>query len=88
MLGLPFGLKPINLNTYIGQQNNMKTSYCVHRMTEHYFPLKNQSIKTQLLSNQGVHMGRFQRSDVTAAPRTHTSEVTFSKFQFQSTCYE
>ena len=33
-------------------------------------------------------MGRFQRSDVTAAPRAHTSDVTFSKFQFQSAYYE
>ena len=30
-------------------------------------------------------MGPLQRSDVTAAPRAHTSDVTFSKFEFQST---
>ena len=39
-------------------------------------------------SNPGVHMGRLQRSDVTAAPRAHTLDVTFSKFQFQSTSHE
>ena len=60
---------------------------------EHYFPLKNQSIQTQLRvlaprSRPGVQMGQFLRSDVTAAPRAHTSDVTFSKFQFQSTWYE
>ena len=33
-------------------------------------------------------MGRFQRNDVTVVPRAHTSDVTFSKFQFQSTGYE
>ena len=49
------------------------------------FLLKYQSIQTQLRvlaprSNPGVHMGRFQQSDVTAAPRAHTSDVTFSKF--------
>ena len=56
-------------------------------MTEHYFPLKIPSIQTQLrvlapISNQGVHvhMGQLQRSDVTTAPRAHTSDVTFSKF--------
>ena len=62
-------------------------------MTEHYFPLKYQSLQAQLRvlaprSNPGVQMGRFQRSDATAAPRAHTSDVTCSKFQFQSTCYE
>ena len=57
------------------------------------FRKKYQSIQTQLRviaprSRPGVQMGRFQRSDVTAAARAHTSDVTFSKFQFQSTCYE
>ena len=58
--------------------------YYAQKMTEHYFPLIFQSIQTQLRvlaprSNPGVHMGRFQRSDVTAAPRAHTSDATFSK---------
>ena len=33
-------------------------------------------------------MDRFKRSDATAAPRAHTSDVTSSKFQFQSTGFE
>ena len=62
-------------------------------MTEHSFPLKYQSIQILLRvvaprNNPGVHMGRLQRSDVTAASRAHTSDVTFSKFQFQSACFE
>ena len=62
-------------------------------MMDHYFLLKYQYIQTQLrvlapMINPEVQMGRFQRSDVTAAPRAHTSDVTFSKFKFQSTCYE
>ena len=64
-------------------------------MMEHYFPLKYQSIQTQLRvlaprNNPGVHLGQFQQSDLTAAPRAHTctSDVTNSKFQFQSTCYK
>ena len=49
------------------------------------FLKKYQSFQTQLRvlaprSDPGVRMGRFQRSDVTAAPRAHTSDVTFSKF--------
>ena len=57
------------------------------------FRKKYQSFQTQLRvldprSNPGVQMGRLQQSDVTAAPRANTSDVTFSKFQFQSTCYE
>ena len=46
---------------------------------------KYQSTQTQLRvlalrSNPGVQMGRFPRNDVTAVPRAHTSDVTFSKF--------
>ena len=33
---------------YIAQRNNIKTSNYFHRMTEHYFPLKIQSIQAQL----------------------------------------
>ena len=62
-------------------------------MAEHNFNYKYQSILTQLrvlaqIINPGVQMGRFQRNDVTAAPRAHTPDVTFSKFKFQSACYE
>ena len=34
ILGLPFGLKPI------AQRNNIKTSYYVQRMRDHYYQLK------------------------------------------------
>ena len=49
------------------------------------FRLKYRSNQTQLRvlalrSNPGVHVRRFQQSDVTAAPRAHTSDVTFSNF--------
>ena len=78
---------------FLAQQNNIKTSNYVQRMMEHYFPLRCQSIQTQLLvlalrSNPGVQMGLFQRNDVTAVPRAHMSDVSFSKFQFQSTFCE
>ena len=54
-------------------------------MIAHYFPLKTQSIQTQVgvlapRSNPVVQMGRFQRSGVTATPLAHMSDVTFSKF--------
>ena len=63
---------------YIAQRNNVKTSYYVKRITSHYFPLKIQVLASR--SNPGVRMGRFQRSDVTAAPRARASGVIFSKF--------
>ena len=80
---------------YIAQRNNIKTSYYVQRMTEHYFrskiPINSNQTQLQVLaprSNPGVHMDQSQLCDVTAGLRAHTSDVTFSKFQFQSTCYE
>ena len=57
-------------------------------MMKHYFPLKKyQPFQTQLRvltlrSNPGVQTGLLQQRDVTAAPRAHTSDVTFSKFNF------
>ena len=59
-------------------------------MAEHYFPLKIpiNSNTTTSCSNPGLNMGRFQRSDVPAAPRAHTSDVPFYKFQFQPACYD
>ena len=52
-------------------------------MTEHFFPLKHQSIQTQQRvlapkSNLGVEMGPFQWGDVTVAPRAYTSDDAFS----------
>ena len=35
-----------------------------------------------------VQMGQFQQNDVAATHRAHTSDVTFSKYQIQSTCYK
>ena len=54
-------------------------------MIENYFPLKipiNSNTPTSFSPEKqpGVQMGRFPRNDVTAAPRAHTSDVTFPKF--------
>ena len=74
----------------IAQQNNIRTSYYVHKMMEHYFPLKipiNSNTNSREKQPRAI-MGLFQLSDVMAAPSAHMPDVTFSKFQFQSTCYE
>ena len=60
-------------------------------MTEHYFPLKlpiYTNTTTTFSPEKQSRVGRLQQRDVTAAPRAHTFDVTFYKFQFQSTFYE
>ena len=52
---------------------------------EHYFPLKIPLISNTTTSFNPKKQprgtdGPVQQSDVTAAPRAHTSDVTFSKF--------
>ena len=69
---------------YIAQwKKTYNTSYYVQNMTEHYFPLEmpinsNTTTSFARISNPVVQMGWFQRNDVTAAPRAHTSDFTFS----------
>ena len=77
---------------YTAQCNNIKTAYYVQRMTEHYFQLTKQSIQAQLRalaprSKPGVHVGQFQRSDVSAVPRAQTSDDRFSKLAMNGSLY-